>query len=82
MDVCPGRCAAGKAHLHAAGANTTYVLYRLVRASASMELSIKALVNYCEEHCTTAAGNLHMDIARVDHGLRVTAFAGAVRFIC
>jgi len=62
------------------GANTTYVLYRLVRASASMELSIKALVNYCEEHCTTAAGNLHMDIARVDHGLRVTAFAGAVPF--
>src|SRR5258706_15817829 len=62
------------------GANTTYVLYRLVRASASMELSIKALVNYCEEHCTTAAGNLHMHIARVDHGLRVTAFAGAVPF--
>jgi len=62
------------------GANTTYVMYRLVRASASMELSIKALVNYCEEHRTTAAGNLHMDIARVDHGLRVTAFAGAVPF--
>jgi predicted glycogen debranching enzyme len=62
------------------GANTTYMMYRLVRASASMELSIKALVNYCEEHCTTGAGNMRMDIAPVDHGLRVTAFAGAVPY--
>ena len=62
------------------GANTTYVLYRLVRASASIELSIKALVDYGEEHCTTAAGNLHMEIAAVEHGLRVTAFDGAVPF--
>jgi predicted glycogen debranching enzyme len=62
------------------GANTTFVVYRLARASAAVELSIKALVNYCEEHCTTAASNLHMDVAPVDHGLRVTAFEGAVPF--
>ena len=62
------------------GANTTFVMYRLVRASSSIELSIKALVNYCEEHYTTAAGNLRMDVAPVDHGLRVTAFEGAVPF--
>jgi predicted glycogen debranching enzyme len=60
------------------GANTTYVMYRLVRASASIELSLKALVNYCGEHCTTAAGKWHMDIAPVENGLRVTAFDGAV----
>jgi len=30
----------------------------------------QALVNYCKNTGTTAAGNLHMDIARVDHGLR------------
>jgi predicted glycogen debranching enzyme len=62
------------------GANTTYILYRLVRAGAPIELSIKALVNYCAEHCTTAAGNLPMDIAPAEHGLRVTAFEGAVPF--
>jgi predicted glycogen debranching enzyme len=62
------------------GANTTFVLYQLVRASAPLELSIKALVSYTGEHCTTTAGNLPMDIARVDQGLRVTAFDGAVPF--
>jgi predicted glycogen debranching enzyme len=62
------------------GANTTFVMYRLVRASASLELSIKALVNYCEEHCTTVAGNFHMDVVPVERGLRVTAFEGAVPF--
>jgi predicted glycogen debranching enzyme len=62
------------------GANTTFVMYRLVRASASIELSIKALVNYCEEHYTTVAGSLRMDVAPVERGLRVTAFEGAVPF--
>ncbi len=62
------------------GANTTYIMYRLVRASASIELSLKALVNYCGEHCTMAADHMPMDIARVEHGLRVTAFDGAVPF--
>jgi predicted glycogen debranching enzyme len=62
------------------GANTTFVLYQLARASAPVELSIKALVSYNAEHCTTAAGYLPMDIDRVDQGLRVTAFDGAVPF--
>jgi len=62
------------------GANTTFVMYRLVRGSAAIELSIKALVNYCEEHCTTVAGNFHMEVAPVERGLRVTAFEGAVPF--
>jgi predicted glycogen debranching enzyme len=62
------------------GANTTFVMYRLVRATAAIELSIKALVNYCDEHCTTVAGNLHMDVAPVERGLRITAFDGAVPF--
>ena len=62
------------------GANTTFIMYRLVRASAAIELSIKALVNYCEEHYTTTAGNLRMDVAPVERGLRITAFDGAVPF--
>ena len=62
------------------GANTTYVVYRLVRASAPMEVSIKALVDYAQEHCTTTACDRRMDVASVEHGLRVTAFDGAVPF--
>jgi predicted glycogen debranching enzyme len=62
------------------GANTTYVLYRLVRASAPVELSIKALVDYGAEHCTKAAGDQRMDIVPVEHGLRVTAFEGAAPY--
>ena len=62
------------------GANTTFVLYQLVRGGAPVELSIKALVSYSDEHCTTTAGTFPMDVARVDQGLRVTAFHGAVPF--
>ena len=64
----------------AQGANTTFVSYRLVRATAPIKLSLKALVDYAAEHRTTGAGSWRMDIARVEHGLRVTAFEGAVPF--
>jgi predicted glycogen debranching enzyme len=64
----------------AQGANTTYVFYRLVRATGPLKLSLKALVDYAAEHRTTGAGTWRMDIARVEHGLRVTAFEGAVPF--
>ncbi|HVA95116.1 MAG TPA: amylo-alpha-1,6-glucosidase [Candidatus Dormibacteraeota bacterium] len=62
------------------GANTTYILYRLVRASAPVALSIKALADYCAEHGTTTAASMSMDVAPVGHGLRVTAFPGAVPY--
>jgi predicted glycogen debranching enzyme len=64
----------------AQGANTTYVLYRLVRATGPIKLSLKALVDYSAEHRTADAGTWHMDIALVQRGLRVTAFDGAVPF--
>ena len=64
----------------AQGANTTYVLYRLVRATAPIQLSFKALVDYSVEHRTADAGNWHMDITRVKQGLRVLTFDGAVPF--
>src|ERR1700733_15886529 len=35
------------------GANTTYVLYRLARASSPVELSVKVLTDYADEHCVT-----------------------------
>ena len=62
------------------GANTTYVVYHLIRASAAIEFSIKAMVDYCQEHCVTSAGDWHMDITPVEHGLGITAFGGAVRY--
>ncbi len=62
------------------GANMTYVTYRLARARNPMQLSIKALVNYAREHCTIDAGDWRMEIAPVEHGLRVSAFEGAVPY--
>jgi len=62
------------------GANTTYILYRLVRASAPVELSIKALANYCEEHCVTSSPNRPMDVTPVERGLKVVAREGRAPF--
>ena len=62
------------------GANTTYVQYSLVRASRSLELDIRALVNYRDYHSNTHAGDWRMNIETVERGLRVAAFGGAVPF--
>ena len=62
------------------GANTTYVLYRLVRGSAPVELSIKALADYGAEHCVTVGAARPMQAAAVEHGLQVAAFDGATPF--
>jgi predicted glycogen debranching enzyme len=59
------------------GANTTYVVYRLVRASSPVQLSIKALCDYAGEHCVTLGLAQAMQTTPVDHGLRVLAFEGA-----
>jgi predicted glycogen debranching enzyme len=64
----------------AQGKNTTYVLYRLVRATAPTKLCFKVLVDYSAEHRTADAAGWRMDIALVQRGLRVTAFDGAVPF--
>lgn len=63
-----------------AGANTTYVLFRLVRASAPINLSVKALVDYGAEHCATTEGDFPIESTSVERGLRVVAFDGAVPF--
>jgi predicted glycogen debranching enzyme len=63
-----------------AGSNTTYVLYRLVRASSPVELSIKALTDYGAEHCVTQGKTQPMQVKQVDHGLQIVAFDGATPF--
>jgi predicted glycogen debranching enzyme len=62
------------------GANTTYALYRMVRASAPVELSIKVLADYGEEHCVTVGRTQPMEVTPVERGLQVVAFEGATPF--
>lgn len=62
------------------GANTTYVLYRLERASENATLIVKALVNYRDFHSLTRAGAWQMDIGQVERGLCIKAFDGATPF--
>jgi len=58
----------------APGANTTYVSYRLVRATEPLELALRVLVNYRDYHALTRAGAWPMRVEPVADGVRVTAF--------
>ncbi|MBI3165473.1 MAG: amylo-alpha-1,6-glucosidase [Chloroflexi bacterium] len=62
------------------GANTTYVSYRLIRATSPFELNVKALVNYRDFHGETQSGDWRMDVRKVAHGLSIHAFEQAVPF--
>jgi predicted glycogen debranching enzyme len=62
------------------GANTTYIRYDLLRATAPLALSVKAIVNYRDHHSNTYAGDWQMRVKPVTHGLQVMAFDGAVPF--
>src|SRR5258708_15397261 len=62
------------------GANTTYVLDRLVRANSPVVLSIKVLADYGDEHCVTVGKTLPMEVSQVERGLQVIAFDGATPF--
>jgi predicted glycogen debranching enzyme len=60
------------------GANTTYVRYEVRRAAEPLTLTLRALVNYRDYHATTRGAGWEMEVTRVDGGLRVRAFDGAV----
>lgn len=62
------------------GANTTYVHYRLSRASERVQLTLKALVNDCAFHCVTQAGDGKMDVSLIERGVRVRAREAATPF--
>jgi predicted glycogen debranching enzyme len=62
------------------GENTTFIHYTLVRASGSVEIDFKCLVNYREFHSVTHAGEWRMRIEPVPGGVRVLAFEGATPF--
>jgi predicted glycogen debranching enzyme len=63
-----------------AGENTTYVLYRLVRGGAPVELSVKVLADYGDEHCVTVGMKQPMQVTPVERGLQITARDGATPF--
>ena len=55
-------------------ANTTYIQYRLHRASKPIALAVKALVNYRDYHHLTRAGDWQIGLETLDRGICVTAF--------
>lgn len=61
-------------------ANTTYVHYRLLRASAPVEINTKTLVNYRDFHAETRGADWRMDLRRIENGLCVKAFEQATPF--
>lgn len=62
------------------GANTTYVRYRLLRASRPLSLTLKALVNYRDYHSLTQAAGWHMYVEPVANGLRLSPQQGGASF--
>ncbi|HRO22709.1 MAG TPA: glycogen debranching enzyme N-terminal domain-containing protein, partial [Promineifilum sp.] len=66
------------------GANTTYVQYRLTRATGPLSLSIKALVNYRDYHATTIINDWDPEMKSLTvpggNGLRIRMFDEAAPF--
>jgi predicted glycogen debranching enzyme len=52
----------------------------MVRGSGSLEMELKALVNYRDYHGATHAGDWRMRVERFERGVRVVAFDGATPF--
>lgn len=57
----------------APSANITYVLYRLTRATAPVELTIKVLAGCCGEHCVALGQTKPLQATALDRGLRIAA---------
>src|SRR2546426_957305 len=62
------------------GENTTYVQYTLLRGGQSLELELKALVNYRDFHSSTHAGDWQMKVEPIEEGVQINAFDGATPF--
>jgi predicted glycogen debranching enzyme len=62
------------------GENTTFLQYTLLRASSSVEIDFKCLVNYRDFHSFTHAGEWRMRVEPLPGGVQVIAFDGAAPF--
>ncbi|MEB3283492.1 MAG: amylo-alpha-1,6-glucosidase [Lyngbya sp.] len=56
------------------GENTTYIQYRLHRATQPMTLTIKALVNHRDYHHNTHANQWPIQVDTIEHGVCIKAF--------
>ncbi len=61
------------------GANTTYIYYRLVRATQPLMLTLKAMVNYRDHHSNTQGNGWRMTIVPEEHGVYVSAYPEAIQ---
>lgn len=61
------------------GANTTYIHYRLARATQPLMLTLKAMVNYRDHHSNTQANGWRMTIVPEEHGVYVSAYPEAIQ---
>ena len=67
----------------AQGENTTYLQYRVVRASQPLSLSLKAFFNYRDHHGNTQASDWQMQIrSPPPNGVEVRAFGGGRSGLC
>src|ERR1700739_874229 len=55
------------------GENTTYAQYTLLRGGQSVELELKALVNYRDFHSSTHAGDWQMRVEPIEDGVQINA---------
>jgi predicted glycogen debranching enzyme len=62
------------------GANTTYVLYRLLRAEGPVEIELRPLVTYREFHTLSRGAGWRPGASPAPGGLVVRAFEGAAPF--
>jgi predicted glycogen debranching enzyme len=62
------------------GANTTYIQYKLVRATGPMTIDIRTLVNYRDYHATTIMDDREVDIQKVENGLSLVLDEDATPF--
>src|SRR5438309_3536867 len=59
------------------GANTTYVMYRLLRATRTVELEITPLVTYRDFHTLTSGRGWRPAVTAEPRGVEIRAFEGA-----
>lgn len=62
------------------GENTTYIQYKLARATGPLSLEARAFVNHRDYHSTTIVQDWEPEIQPIDSGLKMTLFEGATPF--
>ncbi len=62
------------------GENTTYITYRMLRGTGTVDLEITPLVTYRDFHALTSGRDWHPQIESAPHGALIHAFEGARPF--